>query len=80
MSVSAMLIEMYEDLLATRDELVEELKNPKSDRHEIGERLDKLNDFLGSNEPKVSVDPIVDEWERRIAAGEEVDFRAHIVE
>jgi hypothetical protein len=67
---------MYEDMMATRDELMEELQTRKGDKSDIYDRLAAINVALADeDEEKVySTDPLIDKWERELAEGKDIDL------
>lgn len=75
-SLSALLVEMYEDLYATRDEIMEELATRRGDKTELYDKLARVNKALSEDggEPKYSPDPLIDKWERELAEGKDIDL------
>ena len=74
-------LEMLEDLIFQRDEIMRKL-NPEKEEdgvYEPGERahlrkqLSSINDALGV-EPDLGDDPLIDAWERELEAGRMPDF------
>lgn len=76
MSLSEILIEMYEDMMATRDEITYELKHGKGDKPFLYDQLAKVNEALADerDKGKFSSDPLIDKWERELDEGIDPDL------
>lgn len=82
-SMAALTLEMFEDLYVRREEIKRDLKDVSSakERLELMDALQKLDEALGErdeatdpNGPMVTGDPLVDRWERELAAGRMPDL------
>lgn len=75
-TVAELELEMFEDLLLQREEIMEKLDehgHDQGERAEMRERLAEINEVFGI-ELDVGEDALIDEWERQIAQGEVPDF------
>jgi len=69
--------EMYEDLFFRKAELEDILESEaKVDRENLLEQLNALNKALGN--AQVVLDPLVDQWEKDLAAGRMPDLDAKV--
>lgn len=59
-------VEMFEDMLAQREVILERVGAGEVDAKEGAAVIDALNKLLGDERV---VDPLVDKWERELAAG-----------
>ena len=59
---------MFEDMISRRDEILEELETAESKQADwLVKQLNLLNEALGE-EPYIQ-DPLIDKWDRELAAG-----------
>ncbi|OGO08145.1 MAG: hypothetical protein A2Y61_00225 [Chloroflexi bacterium RBG_13_60_13] len=68
-------LEMYEDLLAQREEILERMEGESDmrERRDLHERLSKINGMFGFA-PDQGQDDLIDEWERDLAEGRVPDL------
>lgn len=59
-------VEMFEDMLAQRESILERVSAGEVDAKEGATIIDALNKLLGDER---TVDPLVDKWERELASG-----------
>lgn len=75
-TVAELELEMFEDLLLQREEIMEKLDEHGHDQRERGElreRLAEINEVF-EIETDLGEDSLIDEWERQIAEGEVPDL------
>lgn len=76
MSLPGLLIEMYEDMLATRDEIMDELATRRGDKSDLYERLAAINKVMADDDAPSpqSYDPLIDKWDREMEEGKDPDL------
>ena len=75
LSLSELLIEMYEDLMMTKRELLQDLEKARGEeRADLVERIGHIDRILNGGEQKFSTDPLIDKWEKEWADGQMPDL------
>ncbi len=78
MSRESVMTAMYEDLLSTREGILEELETSRRDNSHLYERLSGINKILDGEDRgpsrRFSPDPLIDKWERELAEGTLIDL------
>ena len=62
------MLEMYEDALLEKEELLSDLEQDAADVSVISARLMVIDEFLGENTEEIG-DDLIDKWEAELAAG-----------
>lgn len=73
-SIAELNLIYLEDLIIEKEELEEMLEEGIGDLKEIRHRLIIINKALDNGEGDQMSDDLIDEWERKLEAGEEVDL------
>ena len=70
-SPASLLREMFDDLVAKRDELTELVDDKNYDQRVVVENLTRINKILGVlDDPKtLRADPVAEEWEAAVISG-----------
>ena len=66
-------VEMFEDMLIQRENILEQISNGDVDSKEGKAVLDSLNKIWG-DDAEAAMDPLIDKWERELAAGKMPDL------
>jgi len=70
-------LEMFEDLLERREEILEQLHQEAvapRERADLREKLQSIDAVFDRDKSDLGEDPLIDKWEREIAEGKTPDF------